>query len=98
MSPFNLPETHLTIWGGQATGIVFAINPLLEPAAIAELLEAGGAKLLVTVAPGPGSDLWPRLQPAIGAMRGLRDVVLVDPAPHRPDAWARSACACRCSR
>ena len=30
----NLPETHLTIWGGQAAGIVYAINPLLEPAAI----------------------------------------------------------------
>jgi len=30
----NLPETHLTIWGGEAAGIVFAINPLLEPAAI----------------------------------------------------------------
>ena len=34
----NLPETHLTIWGGEAAGIVFAINPLLEPAAIGELL------------------------------------------------------------
>ena len=28
------PQTHLTIWGGQAAGIAFAINPLLEPAAI----------------------------------------------------------------
>jgi fatty-acyl-CoA synthase len=55
----NLPETHLTIWGGQATGIVFAINPLLEPAAIVELLKAGGTKVLVTLAPFPGSDLWP---------------------------------------
>ena len=27
----NLPETHFTIWGGEAAGVVFAINPLLEP-------------------------------------------------------------------
>ena len=23
----NLPETHFTIWGGEAAGVVFAINP-----------------------------------------------------------------------
>ena len=26
----NLPETHFVIWGGEAAGIAFAINPLLE--------------------------------------------------------------------
>ncbi|HIE1299238.1 TPA: AMP-binding protein, partial [Burkholderia contaminans] len=31
----NLPETHFVIWGGQAAGIVCAINPLLEGEAIA---------------------------------------------------------------
>ena len=80
----NLPETHLAIWGGQAAGIVFAINPLLEPAAIGELLKAGGAKVLVTLAPFPGSDLWPKLQPVIGDVPGLRHVVLVDLAGHLP--------------
>lgn len=78
----NLPETHLTIWGGQAAGIVLAINPLLEPAAIAELLCAGGAKVLVTLAPFPGVELWARLQPVLGNVPGLRDVVLVDLADH----------------
>ena len=34
----NLPQTHLAVWGGQAAGIAFAINPMLEPTAIAELL------------------------------------------------------------
>src|SRR5215467_13236363 len=27
----NLPETHFTIWGGEAVGVVTAVNPLLEP-------------------------------------------------------------------
>lgn len=82
----NLPQTHLTIWGGQAAGIVFAINPLLEPAAIAELLKAGGAKVLVTLAPFSGSDLWPKLQPVIGDVPSLRHVVLVDLAQRLPEA------------
>ncbi len=78
----NLPETHLTIWGGQAAGIVFAVNPLLEPSAIAELLTAGEVKVLVTLAPFPGFDLWERLQPVLGEVRGLRHVVVVSLACH----------------
>lgn len=77
----NLPQTHLTIWGGQAAGIVFAINPLLEPAAIGALLRAGGAKVLVTLAPAPGIDLWQRLAPVVAELPGLQHLVLVDLAP-----------------
>ena len=82
----NLPETHLTIWGGQAAGIVFAINPMLEPAAIGELLRAGGAKVLVTLAPFPGTDLWAKLRPVIGEVPDLQHLVLVDLAGHLPGA------------
>ncbi|HEX6704795.1 MAG TPA: acyl-CoA synthetase [Albitalea sp.] len=84
----NLPQTHLTIWGGQAAGIVFAINPLLEPAAIGELLKAGGAKVLVTLAPFPGSYLWPKLEPVIGDVPSLRHLVLVDLAHDLPGLTA----------
>ena len=74
----NLPQTHLAIWGGQAAGIAFAINPMLEPTAIAELLDAGEAKVLITLAPLPGMDLWSRLQPLLSRVRSLQHVVLVD--------------------
>src|SRR4051794_31492398 len=42
----NLPETHFVIWGGQAAAIVCAINPLLEPRAIAELLRSAKVSML----------------------------------------------------
>ncbi|MDF2463424.1 MAG: AMP-binding protein [Ramlibacter sp.] len=80
----NLPQTHLAIWGGQAAGIAFAINPMLEPTAIADLLAAGEAKVLITLAPMPGMDLWARLQPLLGRVRSLRHVVLVDTAGRGP--------------
>ena len=73
----NLPETHFVIWGGQAAGIVVALNPMLEAAPLEALLEAAGAEILVTLAPVPGSDLWPKLQPAIARLPALRHVVLV---------------------
>lgn len=76
----NLPETHLAIWGAQAAGIAFAINPLLEPGAIADLLVAGAAKVLITLAPMPGLDLWTKLQPLLDRVPGLEHVLLVDPA------------------
>ena len=66
----NLPETHLTIWGGEAAGIAFAINPLLGPAAIGELLRAAEAKVLVTLASLAG----PHVQ-----VPSLRQVVFVGP-------------------
>lgn len=74
----NLPETHCVIWGGQAAGIVAAINPLLEPEAIADLLNASGASILVTLAPFPGTDLWPKLQAVLPSVPGLRHLLLVN--------------------
>ncbi|MFP3888674.1 acyl-CoA synthetase [uncultured Ralstonia sp.] len=74
----NLPETHFVIWGGQAAGIVAAFNPLLEGAALAELLNAVNAAVLVTLAPFPGTDLWTKLQPHLPAIKTLRHLVLVN--------------------
>jgi fatty-acyl-CoA synthase len=74
----NLPETHFTIWGGQAAGVTFAVNPLLESSAIAELLNAGQAKVLVTLAPFPGTDLWAKVQPVLEQVPSLKHVVLVN--------------------
>lgn len=78
----NLPETHLTIWGGQAAGRVAALNPLLEGAALAELLNAVSAKVLVTLAPFPGTDLWNKIKPHLAQVPSLRHVVLVDAVRH----------------
>jgi fatty-acyl-CoA synthase len=74
----NLPETHFTIWGGQAAGIVAAINPLLEPAAIAELLNASGARILVTLAPFPGVDLWGKVDQVLPLTPSIEHLILVN--------------------
>jgi fatty-acyl-CoA synthase len=74
----NLPETHFVIWGGQATGIVVALNPLLEGAALGALLEAARAEILVTLAPFVGTDLWRKLQPTLARQPSLGHVVLVN--------------------
>jgi len=76
----NLPETHFVIWGGQAAGIVCAINPLLEGEAIGNLLKSAGASVLVTLAPFPGTDLWQKVAATLHQVESLQHLVLVDPA------------------
>ncbi|MDR7006310.1 acyl-CoA synthetase [Paraburkholderia strydomiana] len=74
----NLPETHCVIWGGEAVGIVCAINPMLESEAIGQLLKASGAAVLVTLAPFPGTDVWQKVKAVLHKVPSLRHVVLVD--------------------
>lgn len=74
----NLPETHFVIWGGEAAGIVCAINPMLEPGAIADLLNAAGAEVLVTLAPFPGVNVWQKVHGILDKVPSLQHLVLVN--------------------
>ena len=77
----NLPQTHFTIWGGETAGRVAAINPLLEPPQILQLLNAVQARLLVTLAPGASAlDLWAKCAPILGGIATLEHVLCVDPS------------------
>lgn len=78
----NLPETHLTIWGGQTAGRVASFNPLLESQALAELIQASQAKVLVTLAPFPEVDIWQKLSPVLNQLTHLEHVVLVRLSDH----------------
>ena len=71
----NLPETHLTIWGGSAAGRVLAINPLLEADQIADLLRAADAKLVVTLEKTPGADIWEKVRAAAPTVPGLTRIL-----------------------
>lgn len=84
----NLPETHWTIWGGETAGIVFAINPLLEPALMSELMNAAQPKVLVTLAPTPGTDIWQKASEAATQVPSLQHVLTVSPLPYLRHAMA----------
>lgn len=81
----NLPQTHYTLWGGEAAGIVNAINPLLEPEHIAELIRASDSELLVTLAPFPGTDLWNKVAALRDQLPELRAILCVDMANLLPE-------------
>ena len=78
----NLPETHFTLWGGEAAGIAMAINPLLEAKQLAGLLNAAKASVVVTLAPMAGSDLWPKLASQLNQLPTVKSVVWVSMEPY----------------
>ena len=80
----NLPETHWVIWGGEAAGVVFPVNPLLESSMLLELMKAVRPKLLVTLAPTPGTDLWQKVEGIAGQIPGLQAILTVSLAPYLP--------------
>lgn len=82
----NLLETHYALWGGEAAGIASPVNPLLEPGKIADILTAAGARVLVTLAPFPQSDLWDKAVAVVEAARGIEHVLRVDLSPYVPEA------------
>ena len=91
----NLPETHFTIWGGEAAGIVNPINPLLEPAQIRDILQAAEARVLVTLAPFPGVDIWEKVEAIRESVPTLETILQVDLADYLPPAMAAAIRASR---
>lgn len=81
----NLLETHYAIWGGEAAGIVNAINPLLEPDQIAHILNAVESRVLVTVGPALNAALWQKIEIARRQVPSLKAVLLVGEVPAQAD-------------
>ena len=73
----NLPHTHYVLWGGEAVGIVNPINPLLEPATIAEICQAARTKVLVALAEFPESDIWEKVMKIRKELPNLKAIIRV---------------------
>lgn len=74
----NLPQTYWTLYGGEAAGIANPINPLLEPAGLAEIMNAAQTKILVTLAPFPRTDIWEKVASIADSVPTLQTILQVD--------------------
>ncbi|WP_250462255.1 acyl-CoA synthetase [Microbulbifer litoralis] len=84
----SLPQTHFTLWGGEAAGIVNPINPLLEPEHIAGIMNGAGTRVLVAAAPFPGLDFWDKVEQIREKIPTLEKVLYVDLCQFLPKAQA----------
>ncbi|MCA9971075.1 MAG: acyl-CoA synthetase, partial [Anaerolineales bacterium] len=74
----NIPETFMTLYGGEAAGIANPLNPLLEPHTLAEIMKAAETKVLVTLAPFPRVDLWEKVETIANEVPTLHTILRVD--------------------
>src|SRR4051812_8154231 len=66
-----IPQSFFTLFGAEAAGICNPVNPLLEPHQIVEILRAAGTKVLVTLGPTPGTDIWEKVLKVRDELKGL---------------------------
>ena len=69
----NGVEAPVALLAGATAGIVIPVNPLLAPEHIAGILRDTGAKVVVTLAPFPKTDLAEKVAEAVALAPGRRD-------------------------
>lgn len=71
---FLLPlceEAYCTILGGEAAGIVNAVNPMLEDWQIVKILQAANSKILVAAGPEMSPEIWAKVETLRSALPEL---------------------------
>lgn len=83
----NLPEAHYALWGASAAGVANPINPLLQPAQIAQLMAAAGSRVLITGGRDKAFDVAAKANAVRSLYPGLETVIVVGEAgPELSDA------------
>ncbi|MEM1265376.1 MAG: acyl-CoA synthetase [Pseudomonadota bacterium] len=74
----NCTEAAVTLLGAATAGIVNPINPLLDPEQIAAILRETRAKVVVTLAPFPKTDVSEKVAEALVLAPNVRHLLEVD--------------------
>lgn len=88
-----LPQSFVALFGAQAVGVANPVNPMLSAAQIADILRAAGTRVLVTLGPTEGSDIWDKVTAVRQQVPSLKSVLVVggrsnpDLAADDFDAW-----------
>jgi fatty-acyl-CoA synthase len=81
-----VPQAFVALFGAQAVGIANPVNPMLSPAQLAEILRAARTRVLVTLGPVEGSDIWAKVSAIRDQLPELKSVLMVS-----GDAQTRAA-------
>lgn len=80
-----MPEAFIAAWGAAVGGIYVPINPYLEFAHVAGIMNACGANILVIATDAVGPGAWTRLADLQRAVPGLRATFRIGCAPDGDD-------------
>ena len=74
----NCSEAPVTLMAGATAGIVNPVNPLLDAEQIGAILNETGAKVVVTLAPFPKTDVNEKVMRAVDLAPNVKTVLQVD--------------------
>ncbi len=96
----NCNETVMALLGGATAGIVLPINPLLEASQIAAILKEARARVVVTLAPIPKTDIAQKAHAAVAEAGTVETVLEVDLGRYvsPPLSWLLPFLRPRCER
>ncbi|MFQ5624341.1 MAG: acyl-CoA synthetase [Paracoccaceae bacterium] len=85
----NSNETAVTLLAGATAGIVNPVNPLLDAGEIAAILRETGARVVVTLAPFPKTDLAAKVARAVADAPEVKTILQVNLARYLspPVSW-----------
>lgn len=72
-----LPQAFFALFGAQAAGIANPVNPMLSAAQIGEILRAARTKVLVTIGPVQGTDIYAKVLQIKDQLPDLKAVLVV---------------------
>ncbi len=81
-----VPQAFVALFGAQTVGVANPVNSMLSASQLAEILRAANTKVLVTLGPTPGSDIWEKVQAIRHELPQLQTVLVVGGAAHASTA------------
>jgi fatty-acyl-CoA synthase len=76
----NLPQTHFALWGAEALGIAGPVNPLLEPAALRDIVRESASQALVVLGPTDEPGIWEKVLHIVDELPDLKALFYVPQA------------------
>ena len=84
-----VPQSFYALFGAEAAGIANPVNALLEPHQLAEILQAARTRVLVTLGPSAGVDIWEKVARIRSQVPGLKAILRVGGGPCTPQDEAQ---------
>tara|TARA_B100000959_G_scaffold22003_1_gene21244 strand:- start:10 stop:1926 length:1917 start_codon:yes stop_codon:yes gene_type:complete len=75
----NLPQKFMFLIGCLPAAVFFPVNWMLEPQFLAEIIRAAGSKMLITLGPVPGYEIWGKVETILPDLPELEHILYVTP-------------------
>lgn len=72
-----LPQSHYGLWGAAVAGIASPINFMLEPAALADIINGSGAKILVAYDDDEGFGIWDKVSAVRNRLTHIEKILCI---------------------